>query len=65
MEENEVLWGNRCVDSESGANVVMFRTWGGDGVFPSFVGHNADGEVVCLITDMFLGFGHVLGSVQA
>ena len=26
---------------------------------------NSDGDVVCLITDMFLSFEHVLGSVPA
>jgi hypothetical protein len=64
MEENEGLWGSYCVDSESGANVVLFRTWGGDGVFPSFFGYNADDEIVCLVTDMFLCSDHVLGSAK-
>jgi len=64
IEENEGLWGSYCVDSSSGANVVLFRTWGGDGVFPSFFGYNAAGEVVCLVTDMFLSFDHVLGSAK-
>jgi hypothetical protein len=63
-EENEDLWGSYCVDSESGANVVLFRTWGGDGVFPSFFGYNAEDEVVCLVADMFLCFDHVLGSAK-
>jgi hypothetical protein len=65
LEENEGLWGSYCVDSASGANVVLFHTWGGDGVFPSFFGYNADGEVVCLVTDMFLCSDHVVGSAQA
>jgi Protein of unknown function (DUF4241) len=64
LEENDGLWGSYCVDSESGANVILFRTWGGDGHFPSFVGYNAEGEVVCLATDMFLCFEHVVGSLQ-
>jgi hypothetical protein len=64
MAENEGLWGSYCVDSDSGANVVLLRTWGGDGVFPSFFGYNADGEVVCLVTDMFLCFHHLLGSAK-
>jgi hypothetical protein len=64
MEENEGLWGSYCVDCDSGANVVLFRTWGGDGLFPSFFGYNADGEVVCLVTDMFLCFDRVLGSAD-
>jgi hypothetical protein len=64
IEENEELWGNYCVDRSSGANVVLFRTWGGDGVFPSFFGYNAADEVVCLVTDMFLCFDHALGSAR-
>jgi hypothetical protein len=65
IEQNEGLWGNYCVDTESGANVILFRTWGGDGVFPSFFGYNAEGEVTCLVTDMFLCSDHVLGSAKA
>jgi hypothetical protein len=62
LEENEGLWGSCCLDAQSGANVVLFRTWGGDGNFPSFFGYNSEDEVVCLITDMYLCFEHVLGS---
>jgi hypothetical protein len=64
LEENEGLWGSYCIDSGSGANVVLFRTWGGDGTFPSFFGYNAADEVVCLITDMFLCLDHVVGSAK-
>lgn len=65
LEENDGLWGSYCMDSESGANVLLFRTWGGDGVFPSFFGYDSQGELVCLITDMFLASDHVLGSAQS
>jgi hypothetical protein len=65
LEENEGLWGSYCVDAASGANVVLFRAWGGDGAFSSFFGYNAAGEIVCLVTDMFLCFDHVLGSANA
>lgn len=64
LQENEGLWGNYCVDRSTGANVVLFRTWGGDGTFPSFFGYNAGGEVVCLVTDMFLCFDIVVGSAK-
>jgi hypothetical protein len=65
LGENDGLWGAYCLDAQSGANVVVFRTWGGDGVFPSFFGYNAEGQLVCLVTDMFLCFEHVLGSAPA
>ena len=61
LEENEGLWGSYCVDAASGANVLLFQTWGGDGSFPCFFGYNATDEVVCLVTDMFLCFDHVVG----
>lgn len=64
LEENEGLWGSYCIDRASGANVVVFRTWGGDGTFPSFFGYNASGELVCLVTDMFLCFDNVIGSAE-
>jgi hypothetical protein len=35
-------------------NVFVFHTWGGDGTFSSWFGYDADGEVVCLVIDMFI-----------
>jgi hypothetical protein len=64
LEENEGLWGNCCVGSATGANVVLFRTWRGDGVFPSFFGYNVEGEVVCLVIDMFLSLDQVWVSAK-
>jgi len=62
LDEHDGLWGNFCVDSSSGANVVLYHTWGGDGAFPSFFGYNSDGELICLVIDMFLEQDHVVGS---
>src|SRR5262249_55886220 len=62
LEQNGGLWGTYCLDSDSGTNVVLFHTWGGDGIFPSFFGFDAGGDVVCLVTDMFLHMDHTLGS---
>ena len=64
LEEHEGFWGSVCVDTASGANVVLFRTWAGDGVFPSFFGYNAAGQVACLVTDIFLCLDHVVGLVK-
>jgi hypothetical protein len=60
-EENEGLWGSYCLDPVSGANVILFRTWGGDGVFSSFFGYDSSGEIVCLVTDMLLSSDHIVG----
>ncbi len=47
-------WANVGLDFMPEANIVLFHTWGGDGVFPVFFGHDADGEVMCLVVDMFV-----------
>jgi hypothetical protein len=64
VAENDGLWGSYCIDVVSGANVVLFHTWGGDGVFPSFFGYNAADDVVCLVIDMFLSLDNVVGSAR-
>lgn len=64
LEENDGQWGGYRVGRSSGANVVVFRAWGGDGTFPSFFGYSANDEVVCLVTDMFLNFDNVVGSAK-
>lgn len=54
MEENNGLWANVCLHEKTGANLVAFRTMGGDGSFHSYLGHLPDGTLVCLVTDFFL-----------
>jgi Protein of unknown function (DUF4241) len=60
LEEADGLSANCCIDRRSGANVILFRTWGGDGHFPSYYGFGADGSVTCLVTDMYLAFDGVV-----
>ncbi|MFC0531815.1 DUF4241 domain-containing protein [Phytohabitans kaempferiae] len=36
---------------ETGTNLVMFTSGGGDGVYPTWVGYTAGGEVTCFLTD--------------
>ena len=55
--DNDGLWANVCMHRESGANIVAFRTWGGDGTFATYWGYAANGELLCSVTDMFLEFG--------
>jgi hypothetical protein len=45
-------WANVPIDRVPDANVVLFRTWGGDGVFSVFFGFDANGGLVCLVIDM-------------
>jgi Protein of unknown function (DUF4241) len=45
-----------CLGRSSGANVLLFHTWGGDCHPASFFGSDARGKVVCLVTDTFLRF---------
>lgn len=54
MEENDGLWGNVCLHDESRANMIAFRTMGGDGAFGSYFGYSKDDQVTCLVTDFFL-----------
>jgi hypothetical protein len=64
LDETNGLGANYCVDPESGANIILFHTWGGDGNFPSYFGYSAEGSLVCLVTDMYLSLESVVG-VQA
>jgi hypothetical protein len=41
---------------EDGRTAVMFKTGNGDGVYPTWIGRTADGELACYLID-FLVFG--------
>lgn len=43
---------------ETGANVVMFRSGGGDGHYATWVGYTVGGEVACFVTDFLTLFAH-------
>jgi hypothetical protein len=52
--ENNVpdwTWANVVIDDQTGANMVLFSTGAGDGIYPSFFGLNSVGDVVTLVTD--------------
>lgn len=53
LAENNGIWGNYSF--QSGANVILFKTFGGDGTFCSYFGLDGDSEVVVLVIDMFFG----------
>jgi hypothetical protein len=44
--------GSHCLDSRSGTNAFLFRTFGGDGTFPMFFGYGEKGGPVCLAVDL-------------
>jgi len=48
VEDDDVV---SYVGDETGANVVMFRSGGGDGHYGTWVGYTAEGEVACFVTD--------------
>ncbi len=50
-------WANVCLNQASRANIVVFRTYGGDGTFATFFGYSETGELICSVTDMFLEYG--------
>ncbi|QMU71112.1 DUF4241 domain-containing protein [Streptacidiphilus sp. P02-A3a] len=39
---------------ESGHNLVAFSSGWGDGVYPTWIGRTASGEVACLVTEFFV-----------
>jgi hypothetical protein len=47
-------WKNAVVDPATGANMLVFGSGYGDGRYASYWGFDADGQVVCLITDFGL-----------
>jgi hypothetical protein len=49
----ETGWGSASPIPTLWANVFVFRTLGGDGTFPIFFGYDAEGDVICLVIDMF------------
>jgi hypothetical protein len=42
---------NLPLDAESGANVVLYASGWGDGIYASYWGYAADGALACLVTD--------------
>ena len=60
LDEHDGMWGSCSLNSASGANVVLFHTWGGDGVFPAFYGFDSHDQLLCLVIDMYL-YDHVRG----
>lgn len=54
LDENGGLWANVCLHQDSGANIFVCQTFGGDGAFPSFWGYSQNDELVRLMTDYFL-----------
>jgi len=43
-------WANLSLDDPSEANVVVFASGEGDGVYPVYWGYDAEDDVSCLVT---------------
>lgn len=41
-------------DLESGTNLIAYRSGWGDGSYPTWIGRDADGHVICFLADMLL-----------
>ncbi|PCC71835.1 Protein of unknown function [Nannocystis exedens] len=54
LEENDQLFADVRPAKRHKDNVIVFRSGGGDGVYASYWGLAADGEVACLVTDFNL-----------
>ncbi|WP_017719984.1 DUF4241 domain-containing protein [Kamptonema formosum] len=52
MSESE--WGNFLIDDLNGANVIAFSSGLGDGIYVTYFGYGAAGEIVCAVTDFNL-----------
>jgi hypothetical protein len=48
------LWANAPLPEAFGGNVVLFKTWSGDGSFPIHIGRGPSEEPVCLVVDMLV-----------
>ena len=44
-------WLDYSIGVEPCTNIIVFSSGEGDGVYPSYFGHDADGDIVCLATD--------------
>jgi len=58
MFENEMaetgLWANFTPIPTTESNIVLFHTWGGDGVFPIYFGFDDAANPMCMVIDMLL-----------
>lgn len=57
MVENDGRWGNVCLHEGSGANMLVFQTYGGDGAYATYWGYSGTGDLICSVMDLFLEDG--------
>ena len=60
LEKNGRIWADVTLNQTSGLNVILFTSGFGDGVYASYWGYTADGQIACLVTD----FGVLEPSVE-
>ena len=47
-------WANLPIDPATGANLIAFTSGSGNGDYASYFGFDADGGLVCLVTDFLI-----------
>jgi Protein of unknown function (DUF4241) len=47
-------WADMRVDDESQVNVIAFSSGWGDGIYATYFGYDAEGNIVCVVTDFEL-----------
>ncbi|GAA1700568.1 hypothetical protein GCM10009733_112190 [Nonomuraea maheshkhaliensis] len=50
------------IDPKTGGNIILFDCGMGDGLYPTWIGRSAAGEIVCFATDLEL-LSHSLGTL--
>jgi hypothetical protein len=60
LEKNGRMWADVTLDQATDLNVILFTSGFGDGVYASYWGYTANGQIACLVTD----FGVLEPSVE-
>lgn len=47
-------WADLVLDSDTGANAIVFSSGMGDGGYPCYYGHDSEGQLVTILTDFGL-----------
>lgn len=54
LEENNEKWADYHIHEGQPENCIMFASGFGDGIYPSYWGKDANGNICCLVTDFLI-----------